>query len=52
MLIYERAEREGRFGAAAIVAAQGFRRVFSAAKKTGNTVGVWFDWNKAERRSG
>jgi hypothetical protein len=48
----ERAEREGRFGVVAIVAVQEFQWVFSATKKTGNTVGVWFDWNKAERRVG
>jgi hypothetical protein len=48
----ERAEREGRFGVVAIVAAQEFQWVFSATKKTGNTVGVWFDWNKTERRVG
>ena len=48
----ERAEREGRFGVVAIVAAQEFQWVFSATKKTGDTVGVWFDWNKAERRVG
>ncbi len=48
----ERAEREGRFGVVAIVAAQEFQFVFSATKKTGSTVGVWFDWNKTERRVG
>jgi hypothetical protein len=42
----------GRFGVVAIVAAQEFQWVFSASKKTGNTVGVWFDWFKAERRVG
>ena len=26
--------------------------MFSAAKKTGSTAGVWFDWTKAERRVG
>jgi hypothetical protein len=48
----ERAARDGRFGVVAIVAAQEFQWVFSATKKTGDTVGVWFDWNKAERRVG
>jgi hypothetical protein len=48
----ERAERAGRFGVVAIVAAQEFQWVFSATKKTGNTVGVWFDWNKTEHRVG
>jgi hypothetical protein len=48
----ERAERDGRFGVVAIVAAQEFQWVFSATKKTGSTVGVWFDWNKAKRRVG
>jgi hypothetical protein len=46
----ERAERDGRFGVVAIVAAQEFQWVFSATKKTGKTNGVWFDWTKAERR--
>ena len=36
----------------AIVAAQEFQWVLSAAKKTGSTVGVWFEWHKAERRVG
>jgi hypothetical protein len=48
----EKAEREGRFGVVAIVAAQEFQWVFSATKKTGSTNGVWFDWYKAERRVG
>jgi hypothetical protein len=48
----EAAEREGRFGLVAIVAAQEFQWVFSATKKTGSTNGVWFDWQKAERRVG
>ena len=48
----ERAERRGRFGVVAIVAAQEFQWVFSATKKTGSGAGVWFDWNKGERRVG
>ncbi|MBF6558446.1 MAG: hypothetical protein IVW52_20325, partial [Acidimicrobiales bacterium] len=48
----EAAEHEGRFGLVAIVAAQEFQWVFSATKKTGSTNGVWFDWQKAERRVG
>jgi len=48
----EAAEREHRYGVVAIVAAQEFQFVFSATKKTGSTNGVWFDWNKAERRVG
>ncbi len=47
----ERAERQGRFGVVAIVAAQEFQWVFGAAKKTKGKA-VWFDWNKAERRVG
>jgi hypothetical protein len=45
-----RAESSGRIGVVAIVAAQEFQWVFSATKKTGKTVGVWFDWHKNERR--
>jgi len=48
----QRAEQEGRFGVVAIVVAQEFQWVFSATKKTGSTAGVWFDWNKTERRVG
>ncbi len=48
----ERAARQGRFGVVAIVAAQEYQWVFSATKKTGSTVGVWFDWHKSERRVG
>ncbi len=48
----EAAEREGRFGVVAIVAAQEFQRVFSPTKKTGGGGGVWFDWDKTERRVG
>ncbi len=45
----EQAERDGRHGVVAIVAAQEFQWVFSATKKTkGNA--VWFSWDKAERR--
>jgi hypothetical protein len=46
----DRAEAAGRYGVVAIVAAQEFQWVFSATKKTGRTVGVWFDWKKTERR--
>jgi hypothetical protein len=48
----ERAEREGRFGVVAVVAAQEFQWVFSATKRTGSGAGVWFDWHKTERRVG
>ncbi len=48
----ERAEREGRFGVVAIVAAQEFQRVFSATKHTGAGPVVWFEWAKTERRVG
>jgi hypothetical protein len=47
----ERAQREGRFGVAAIVAAQEFQWVFTATKKTAGSA-VWFDWRKTERRVG
>jgi hypothetical protein len=46
----DRAERNGHYGIVAIVAAQEFQWVFSATKKTGKTVAVWFDWAKSERR--
>jgi hypothetical protein len=46
------AEQAGRFGVVAIVATQEFQYVFSATKKTGSRGGVFFDWNKAERRVG
>ena len=46
------AERSGRFGVVAIVAAQEFQWVFSASKRTGAGGGVWFDSTKAERRVG
>ncbi len=36
----------------AIVAAQEFQWVFSPTKKTGGGGGIWFDWNKTERRVG
>ncbi len=45
----EAAERVGRFGVVAIVAAQEFQWVFSATKKSRGQA-VWFDWNKTERR--
>jgi len=48
----DRAERAGRFGVVAIVAAQEFQWVFSAAKRKGTRGGVWFDWTKTERRVG
>ena len=48
----EAAERTAHHGVVAIVAAQEFQWVFSATKKTGSTVGVWFDWAKSERRVG
>jgi hypothetical protein len=48
----DRAERAGRFGVVAIVAAQEFQWVFSATKQTGTTGGVWFKWAKQERRVG
>ena len=48
----ERAERHGRFGVVAIVAAQEFQWVFGATKRTGSGAGVWFDWHKTERRVG
>jgi len=48
----QRAEREGRFGVVAIVAAQEFQWVFSATKHTGAGPAVWFEWVKAERRVG
>lgn len=43
------AERAGRYGVVAIVAAQEFQWVFSATKKTDGKA-VWFDWAKTERR--
>ena len=45
----EAAERAGRYGVVAIVAAQEFQWVFSAAEKSRGQA-VWFDWNKSERR--
>jgi hypothetical protein len=48
----ERAERAGRFGVVAIVAAQEFQWVFNATKHTGAAGGVWFEFTKAERRVG
>ncbi len=48
----ERAERKGRFGVVAIVAAQEFQWVFGAIKHKGSGAGVWFDWSKSERRVG
>ena len=43
------AEKAGRYGVVAIVAAQEFQWVFSATKKTDGKA-VWFDWAKTERR--
>ena len=49
----ERAERTGRWGVVAIVAAQEFQWVFSATKHTGTTTGgIYFRWAKTERRVG
>ena len=48
----EAAEWDGRFGVVAIVAAQEYQWVFSSTKKSGTSAGVWFDWNKTERRVG
>jgi hypothetical protein len=49
----ERAERTGRWGVVAIVAAQEFQWVFSATKHTGpETGGIYFRWAKTERRVG
>ena len=48
----ERAERVGRFGVVAIVATQEIQYVFSATTKTGSRGGVFFDWNKTQRRVG
>jgi hypothetical protein len=44
------AERAGRYGVAAIVAAQEFQWVFTATKKTGPRGGAFFSWAKTERR--
>jgi hypothetical protein len=46
------AERDGRFGVVAIVAAQEFQWVFNASKRTGGAGGIWFEYAKAERRVG
>ena len=49
----ERAERNGRCGVVAIVAAQEFQWVFCATKHTGTTTGgIYFRWAKEERRVG
>ena len=49
----ERAERAGRCGVVAIIAAQEFQWVFSATKHTGSTTGgIYFRWAKEERRVG
>jgi hypothetical protein len=45
------AQRAGRTGVVAIVAAQEYQWVFSATKKTAvSGPDPWFDWHKAERR--
>ncbi len=48
----DRAERLSQFGVVAIVAGQEFQWVYTATKKTAGAKGVWFDWNKTERRVG
>jgi hypothetical protein len=48
----ERAERDGRFGVVAIVAAQEFQWVFSAKKRCPKPGVVFFDFVKEERRVG
>ena len=48
----ERAEERRRFGVVAIVAAQEFQFVYSATKHTGAGGGVFFRWDKSERRVG
>ena len=48
----ERAERAGRYGVVAIVAAQEFQYVYSATKQTSPTGSVWFRWAKEDRRVG
>jgi hypothetical protein len=48
----ERAERAGRCGVVAIVAAQEFQWVYSATKRTGASGGIYFVWAKQERRVG
>jgi hypothetical protein len=48
----QRAERTGRFGVVAIVAAQEFQWVFNSTKHTGAAGGIWFEFTKAERRVG
>ena len=48
----EAAERTAHHGVVTIVAAQEFQWVFSATKKTGSTVGVWYDWAKSKQRVG
>ena len=49
---FDRAEKEGRFGVVAIVAAQEFQFVYSAARRTGAGAGVYFVFSKQERRVG
>ena len=49
---FDRAERDGRFGVVAIVSAQEFQWVYSAARRTGGGGGVYFEFAKTERRVG
>jgi len=48
----DKAEAQGHFGVVAIVAAQEFQFVYSAAKRTGGGGGVYFVFSKEERRVG
>ena len=48
----DQAQKEGRFGVVAIVAAQEFQFVYSAARRTGAGGGVYFVFSKQERRVG
>ena len=48
----DKAGSEGRFGVVAIVAAQEFQFVYSAARRTGASGGVYFVFTKEERRAG
>jgi membrane-bound lytic murein transglycosylase MltF len=49
---FDRAERAGRFGVVAIVAAQEFQWVYNATRHTGPGGGVYFVFDKSERRVG
>jgi hypothetical protein len=46
------AERDGRFGVVAIVAAQEFQWVYTAKRRTGSGGGIYFVFDKTERRVG